>query len=63
MYYKQYGNTDLKVSAMGMGTMRYSDDDINAGNLEKPGCTSHERVGATVYSTSGKIIIRNGVIL
>lgn len=35
MYYKQYGNTNLKVSAVGMGTMRYSDDDINAGNLSK----------------------------
>lgn len=35
MYYKQYGNTNMKVSAVGMGTMRYSDDDINAGNLEK----------------------------
>lgn len=35
MFYKQYGNTDMKVSAVGMGTMRYSDDDINAGNLDK----------------------------
>lgn len=35
MYYKQYGNTTMKVSAVGMGTMRYNDDDINAGNLEK----------------------------
>jgi predicted aldo/keto reductase-like oxidoreductase len=35
MYYKQYGNTELKVSAVGMGTMRYNDDDINAGNLSK----------------------------
>ena len=35
MFYKQYGNTDMKVSAVGMGTMRYSDEDINAGKLEK----------------------------
>ena len=28
MYYKQYGNTDMKVSAVGLGTMRY--DDMNA---------------------------------
>ncbi len=35
MYYKQYGNTDMKVSAVGMGTMRYNDDDINAGQLGK----------------------------
>jgi predicted aldo/keto reductase-like oxidoreductase len=35
MYYKQYGNTDMKVSAVGMGTMRYSDDDINEGRLDK----------------------------
>ena len=35
MYYKQYGNTDMKVSAVGMGTMRYNDEDINAGNLDK----------------------------
>ena len=35
MYYKQYGNTGMKVSAVGMGTMRYNDDDITAGHLEK----------------------------
>jgi predicted aldo/keto reductase-like oxidoreductase len=35
MYYKQFGKTNLKVSAIGMGTMRYNDDDINAGNLGK----------------------------
>lgn len=35
MYYKQYGNTDMKVSAVGMGTMRYNEEDIKAGKLEK----------------------------
>ncbi len=35
MYYKQYGNTGMKVSAVGMGAMRYSEDDINAGRLDK----------------------------
>lgn len=35
MYYKKYGNTDMKVSAVGMGTMRYNDEDVKAGNLEK----------------------------
>lgn len=35
MYYKEYGNTGLKVSAIGMGCMRYDDADILAGNLEK----------------------------
>lgn len=35
MYYKQYGNTDMKVSAVGLGTMRYDDEDVKAGRLEK----------------------------
>lgn len=35
MYYKNYGNTGLKVSAVGMGTMRYDDDDVQSGRLEK----------------------------
>lgn len=35
MYYKQYGNTDMKVSAIGLGTMRYDGEDIKAGRLEK----------------------------
>ena len=35
MYYKQYGNTDMKVSAVGLGTMRYDAEDIKAGRLEK----------------------------
>ncbi|MFT4145139.1 MAG: aldo/keto reductase [Mobilitalea sp.] len=35
MYYKQYGNTDMKVSAIGMGTMRYDDADVKAGNFNK----------------------------
>ncbi|HWT27381.1 MAG TPA: aldo/keto reductase [Mobilitalea sp.] len=35
MYYKQYGNTGMKVSAVGMGCMRYDDEDVKAGNLDK----------------------------
>lgn len=35
MYYKQYGDSDRKVSAIGMGCMRYDDNDVKAGNFEK----------------------------
>lgn len=35
MYYKEYGNTGMKVSAIGLGTMRYDDDDVKAGRFEK----------------------------
>ena len=35
MYYKNYGKTDMKVSAIGFGGMRYDEDDIRAGQLEK----------------------------
>ena len=35
MYYKQYGDTGMKVSAIGMGTMRYDNDDVKAGNFAK----------------------------
>lgn len=35
MYYKEYGNTGLKVSAIGLGTMRYDEEDIAAGRFEK----------------------------
>lgn len=35
MYYKDYGNTGIKVSAIGLGTMRYDADDIHAGRFEK----------------------------
>lgn len=35
MFYKQYGNTDMNVSAIGFGGMRFDDTDVSAGNLEK----------------------------
>lgn len=35
MYYKEYGNTGIKVPAVGLGTMRFDDEDIKAGRLEK----------------------------
>lgn len=35
MYYKEYGNTGMKVSAIGLGTMRYDEEDIKAGRYEK----------------------------
>ncbi len=35
MYYKQYGNTGMKVSAIGFGCMRYDDDDVKENRLEK----------------------------
>ena len=35
MYYKEYGHTGMKVSAVGLGTMRYDPDDIALGKLEK----------------------------
>lgn len=35
MFYKNYGDTDMKVSAIGMGCMRYAEDDVLAGKLEK----------------------------
>jgi len=35
MYYKEYGNTGIKVSAIGFGAMRYEDADVKAGNFSK----------------------------
>ncbi|MCW6109096.1 aldo/keto reductase [Clostridium sporogenes] len=35
MIYKQYGNTGIKVSAIGMGCMRFNEKDIKANNLSK----------------------------
>lgn len=35
MYYKRYGNTDMMISAVGLGTMRYAEDDIKNGRFEK----------------------------
>jgi predicted aldo/keto reductase-like oxidoreductase len=35
MLYKQYGNTGISVSVIGMGCMRFNEKDIIAGNLNK----------------------------
>ncbi|MBH1940078.1 aldo/keto reductase [Mobilitalea sibirica] len=35
MYYKKYGDTDMLVSAVGMGAMRYDEEDVKAGRFEK----------------------------
>lgn len=35
MYYKTYGNTGLRVSAIGMGCMRYDEADVAGGHFEK----------------------------
>jgi len=35
MYYKQYGDTDMKVSAIGFGAMRYDEAAIAAGEFDK----------------------------
>lgn len=35
MYYKEYGNTGIKVSAVGLGCMRFDGEDVRAGRLEK----------------------------
>lgn len=35
MFYKQYGDTDMKVSAIGFGAMRYNDEDVQAGRFDK----------------------------
>lgn len=35
MFYKKYGNSDMKVSAVGFGCMRYDDKDVRDGRFEK----------------------------
>lgn len=35
MIYKQYGNTGINLSAIGMGCMRFGEDDILTGKFEK----------------------------
>lgn len=35
MYYKNYGSTDMRVSAIGIGCMRYNDEDVKSGNYSK----------------------------
>lgn len=54
MFYKQYGNTDMKVSAIGMGCMRYNDEDVKAGRFEKCAETTlyaHEK-GINYFDTA-----------
>ena len=54
MYYKQYGDTDMKVSAVGMGCMRYNDEDVKAGRFEKCAETAlyaHEK-GINYFDTA-----------
>ena len=34
MYYKTYGNTGIKVSAIGFGGMRFNDEDVKAERFE-----------------------------
>jgi len=54
MYYKQYGDTDMKVSAIGMGCMRYEEEDVTAGNYEKCAQTAlyaHEK-GINYFDTA-----------
>jgi len=35
MYFKEYGNTGIKVSAIGFGAMRFDEEDVREGRLEK----------------------------
>lgn len=35
MFYKQYGDTEMRVSAVGFGAMRYSEEDVAADRLDK----------------------------
>lgn len=35
MYYKEYGNTGMMVSAIGLGTMRFDNEDTKANRIDK----------------------------
>ena len=35
MYYKEYGNTGIKTSAIGFGAMRFAEEDVKENRLEK----------------------------